>query len=535
MALEAVIGFLASFGAERAWELVTWLEERRRSGTPRFERRVVDAFVDRHPDLLSRVECDRLRTWLHTTSWDQLLASADRSEAAPVVRSLAAAVFEREHGADEPVGVGERRRAAAVIGALWEALLTQLDRTDLLVLTSAARQEYQYSTLAELLGRIRDDLLELDATQGRARVSLEEIQYALTETVTEPVWPLLAPGKVVLRDPVSAAPSRLLRPRHAVIPFLFRDAERDRLLTWSAEGPPLAVAVVTGAAGAGKTRLAAEVCANLAQRAGANWRAGFLQPSTHTFGPGQRFERSASLCLVVDYAEARTADVLDVITAALDAPPTRLRVLLLMRNPASPQDPLNRLRFVREEIDEVLDGTPVVRLDGESWQQYQREVFIRTARDAFAAARGIPPPETGTGPAAGETPLELSIQALLGLLDDGPDTPDRNAAGGLEALLRHEERYWQSMAQGAGLLLSPETQRRCIALIALTGESIRSELDLVSALGLIPELHGSPSSELHDIARWLRWTYPGDLGAVYVSGLQPDLLSEYILAQAAFV
>lgn len=36
--------------------------------------------------------------------------------------------------------------------------------------------------------------------------------------------------------------------------------------------------------------------------------------------------------------------------------------LLLMRNPKSPQDPLNRLRFRREEIDEVLESAVIHRL-----------------------------------------------------------------------------------------------------------------------------------------------------------------------------
>ena len=54
------------------------------------------------------------------------------------------------------------------------------------------------------------------------------------------------------------------------------------------------------------------------------------------------------------------------------------------------------------------------------------------------------------------------------------------------------------------------------------------ELDLVGALRLLPELESASTSEVHAIARWLRWIYPGDEDA-YVGSLQPDVVAEELL------
>src|SRR5207245_1993999 len=61
--------------------------------------------------------------------------------------------------------------------------------------------------------------------------------------------------------PDDPSPVELLQPRHAVAPFRGREPELAELEGWCAGGGRLEVALVTGPAGSGKTRLAVELCA----------------------------------------------------------------------------------------------------------------------------------------------------------------------------------------------------------------------------------------------------------------------------------
>lgn len=56
-------------------------------------------------------------------------------------------------------------------------------------------------------------------------------------------------------DP-TRAPARLLLPERGIVPFTGRRSQLDELRQWALRGGRLALRVVTGAGGAGKTRLA---------------------------------------------------------------------------------------------------------------------------------------------------------------------------------------------------------------------------------------------------------------------------------------
>src|SRR5207245_2760883 len=95
-------------------------------------------------------------------------------------------------------------------------------------------------------------------------------------------------------DPEDSSPSDLLRPRHAVVPLVGRQSLLDQLMLWRESDAPLGVVVIAGPGGAGKTRLALEVCA-AAERGG--WTAGPLarRALKELFGTGDAREDLATI------------------------------------------------------------------------------------------------------------------------------------------------------------------------------------------------------------------------------------------------
>ncbi|QXE33218.1 tetratricopeptide repeat protein [Streptomyces sp. GMY02] len=131
-----------------------------------------------------------------------------------------------------------------------------------------------------------------------------------------------------LRSPVS-----LLRPEAAVVRFHGRDEELRDFARWRDGGAPAALRLLSGQGGEGKTRLALAVTGEAAR---AGWAAGFLA-DRGDMGRLDAFLRASlvPVLLVLDYAELRTAQVREVVTA-LARPARRgarrpVRVLLLAR------------------------------------------------------------------------------------------------------------------------------------------------------------------------------------------------------------
>ena len=122
----------------------------------------------------------------------------------------------------------------------------------------------------------------------------------------------------------------LLRAEYGVVPFHEqRRPEVDRLLAWCEADARMAVRVVTGAGGTGKTRLMIELCKEARRR---RWRAGFLHrevPPTPSWELDGLVDGEAPLLLVVDYAETKR----DVLV------PVLRRLSLDHASPKTPGDP----------------------------------------------------------------------------------------------------------------------------------------------------------------------------------------------------
>ena len=79
--------------------------------------------------------------------------------------------------------------------------------------------------------------------------------------------------------PADFAPSMLLRAEYGVVPFEGRRREEDDFDAWCGAGAPLAVRLLTGPGGQGKTRLARRWCE---RRSSEGWLAGMVDEEAET-------------------------------------------------------------------------------------------------------------------------------------------------------------------------------------------------------------------------------------------------------------
>ena len=127
-----------------------------------------------------------------------------------------------------------------------------------------------------------------------------------------------------------------LSPYSRFTPLLGRDSELASLHAWLNAAQPLGWRVITAPGGAGKTRLALELCE---QAAAQGWDTGFVS-SRELQRFGQQHNLSAwgwqrPTLIVVDYAAQRHAELthwLDELADRATPPPHPLRILLLERH-----------------------------------------------------------------------------------------------------------------------------------------------------------------------------------------------------------
>jgi tetratricopeptide (TPR) repeat protein len=316
-------------------------------------------------------------------------------------------------------------------------------------------------------------------------------------------------------------PSQMLLADHTVVPYLFRDPDLARMRQWCNQADPIALAVVPGLGGGGKSRFAIELCR---QMQADGWSAGFLRD------PQQLISTPAPRLAIVDYAEAvsNLSDVLKVLRgSATDIAP--LRILLLTRtSPRSRQtDPLDPLR--REAVlQSLVDNSVDVSSAEISLTKEQRQVLFRDAVGRFARAWGLLPHTDDNDLSAGHfaRPLEVLVEALNSVLATEDRDGARAAGTGMHLLLGHEERYW---AVNAPSRLADENRRLAVALVTIAGASDRDGandlLDLFEHL----TVDRLAASDRRDIVAWLQGLYDGpDL----LNPLRPDRLGEALIQEA---
>ncbi|TYB51231.1 hypothetical protein FXF51_53870 [Nonomuraea sp. PA05] len=328
----------------------------------------------------------------------------------------------------------------------------------------------------------RLDAVPVTALLGDARFrELVGVPPGPVETVSEShrsvaLPALLVPAREQL--PQDCPDWVLLMARHAVVPFLGRGEELGELRAWAAEPGPLSVAVLSGRGGTGKTRLAGELCVELAQ---AGWDAGFLPLEVVTRllsgerlatqaskeraeqqasggraeqqASGGRAEQQASggragseavgevvtldavrpTLVVVDRPEASSPVVGELVRRlAKHGHNARVRLLLVAREPGEAE--------WWRRLDTAAGGwlrrlnTTTVQLNARPLTLTERNEHARAAMKAFAPSRAaLPEPPRLDDPEYG-LPLHVHLAALLRLCDGDGEVGEESAgtAGGAE-------------------------------------------------------------------------------------------------------
>jgi tetratricopeptide (TPR) repeat protein len=318
--------------------------------------------------------------------------------------------------------------------------------------------------------------------------------------------------------------ARYLRPEEAVV--VFRDRpELARLLDWCADAPRVAVRLVTGSGGAGKTRLALQLAGEMA---GNGWQPLWVPRGREGEAAAAVRDLGQPCVLVVDYAETR--DGLDALlgeVAGWEGPDTR--IVLLARSAGEWWR--NLAASTGDRVARLLEEPPVT-LGLLPSSGGQAEVFGE-ALTAFAARlRVARPAATLVLEDSGLVVLVVHAAALLAVLDQyGGDVAVRSSGEVLDRLLEHEARYWAQSATAQGLGLGTVVQRRAVAVGCLVGAD--SESAAARLLAYLSDLADS-GERRGQIARWLHDLYPetriGDAGPrEWIGPLRPDLVAERLV------
>ncbi|MFJ4091488.1 tetratricopeptide repeat protein [Kitasatospora sp. NPDC089913] len=363
------------------------------------------------------------------------------------------------------------------------------------------------------------------------------------EPVLEPIEPahLFKPATV---DRDLDSPAAMLRADTEAVAFHGRDQELADLRAWCTIDPEkIAIRVVTGPGGQGKTRLARRLADTLSRE---NWVTGHLRSdlTDHDAPPDfTPLNTALPLLLVVDYAETRPR-LLRRLVAHLHATRHRVRLLVLARSDGEWRtDTLSATPAVRR----LLAATPVVPLgplQPAGRPDQDRSIEFRNAvldlarllpripsvpdHDWLALARSIRPPVDLRHPRY-DNALTLQLTALVALLQHGP-RPAAAAPGAPaeEILLEHEERFWEDSAQAPAFKLGLDTTalRAAVAVAALCGAAAAD-----SAARVLVTVPGMPADKTLRTAAWLARLYPADPDR-YWGSLQPDRIAEFLASRA---
>jgi hypothetical protein len=204
-------------------------------------------------------------------------------------------------------------------------------------------------------------IAELSPAITQALLSQREAIDGLPDEVGRALRRML--GRHLVIDPTEVwrpgtSDIHLLRAEYGVVPFHpQRRPDVERLLAWCEADVRIAVRVVTGAGGTGKTRLMIELCKQARLR---RWRAGFLHretPVAPSWELDGLVEGNEPLLLVVDYAETKRDVLVPVLRRlSLDHASPSTRVILVAR---AATGWLADLRRADPKLQELLDETTV--------------------------------------------------------------------------------------------------------------------------------------------------------------------------------
>ena len=331
-----------------------------------------------------------------------------------------------------------------------------------------------------------------------------------------------------LPSDISRAPNLLLRSAFGAAPFRGRTAEVNTLFRWCGSGVNSGLGLLIGPGGIGKSRLAAEICRRQEQ---AGWITGFL--------PLERLPRPEAISdlvhakkpilVVVDYAETRPQQLLDLLRDLLDARRTKpWRVLLIARSAGDWWANLPNLA-TQVEIEAVIREATVLALGPVDETADGRLQAFLDARSCFGSILGIPIPDGELPDLLGRTferPLFLQMAALSSLysqesVEDPVTAGTVTDASLVRSTLEREHKFW--LQTGTAVGVDTRIAERSVAVATLTRACDEDEAQAM--LAAVPDLREAPEARRREIANWLCRLYPGEPDE-WFRPLEPDLLGE---------
>jgi len=227
---------------------------------------------------------------------------------------------------------------------------------------------------------------------------------------------VLAPGYLPLPD--DSTPLQMIQTRYGVVPFCSRPEYRE-LKEWavgtaksSGRKPDVSVAVLTGAGGTGKTRMAAQLCHDLEVL---GWYTGFAPAKSAMKNDELTYlaELTTELLVVVDYAEESRQEQLAALLRALRGRRSPTRIVLTARGIDSWWE-----EFLEDLVSDGIQlGQGLVK---ELEPRPDPVLLYRQAVRGFSKViNGVNPPEVAIPKHAGDTALDIVLQAWLSVVDDG--------------------------------------------------------------------------------------------------------------------
>ena len=304
---------------------------------------------------------------------------------------------------------------------------------------------------------------------------------------------VLTPARTPL--PIEFTPLQLIQARYAIVPF--QDGpEIQQLRTWATRMPEvaakhegdgdIAVAVVTGAGGTGKTRIAVQLCDEFSRK---GWYTGFLPSTTEIMDAelSALVEVATELLVVVDYAEEARRGLVARVVHKLCARQSPTRIVLTARGIDQWGDSF-RSRMEQDGIN--LSRTLIISNLGWAQQEAEPRLFAdlyERAVEEFSKRMNSNRPSNGGVPdELGETALDVALQAGSVVCRERVDSvamlSDRSEL--YESVLEIEFAQWRKVPILAEV--SSRHLRRAAATLSLISPASDEE-QVDAALSLLPE------------------------------------------------
>ena len=348
---------------------------------------------------------------------------------------------------------------------------------------------------------------------------------------------VLAPAYAEL--PEDFTPLQLMRARHGAVPYQQCDEIRQ-LREWATmtadatvpsqggHSSDIAVAVVTGTGGSGKTRLAAQLCHDLSS---IGWYAGFL-PSTVDVTDEELSaltEVTTELLVVVDYAEEARRGLVARVVRKLRARQSPTRIVLTARGADT---------WWEEFLEETAqDGTPLsntLSLSIRGKQQVETDpwffgrMYRRAVQQFSDSLNMVVPPDVEVPEELGDTALDVVLRAWLAVCGDNDAAewamPTREEL--YDRVLSIEFTRWRKQPKLGGI--SRDHLRRAAATLSLLAPK-RDTDEVDDVLSRLPEWNHEHLLR-NRLAELVVHSLLRDDSAESI-GLRPDPVAEHLILE----